>query len=454
MFRHFNQFSSPRGLVVPLVVVGLSLATGTAHAQRPGPAPVVVGAVQQEAHGDARSFVGSVQPVKRATIGSAVDGRVVECPIEEGDRVEAGQVLGQLLTETISLEVASAESELAYKIAQLEELKNGTRPEVIEQARARMAAALAHRDYLRARQNRLNELARGGGAVTQDEYEEAVAATLEAEEQYLEAKAAHEEAVNGPRKETIAQAEAQVNMQQAVVGRLRDQLQKHTIISRFPGYVVTKHSEIGDWVNRGDPIAEVVGVDQVEVVAQVTEQAVARLQAGAQVRAEIPALGNRVFEGEVFASVPQGDLRSRTFPVKIRFDNEITRNGPLLKPGMYARVVIPLGSEQHVTLVPKDAVVHEGANKTIFLVQGATARGQSGTAVPLKVELGVSSGPMVQVLADLPPGQLVVVEGNESLTPGQQITIARVAEYGKPSAAPAENSLPAEAPAPPTGNRS
>src|SRR5690606_11712615 len=108
--------------------------------ERP-PARVIASPVEQQAYGESRMFIGSVQPLKRAIVGSAVDGRVVECPINEGDRVEAGQTLGQLLTETISLELATAEAELAFKLAELEELKNGTRPEVIEQTRARMAAS-------------------------------------------------------------------------------------------------------------------------------------------------------------------------------------------------------------------------------------------------------------------------------------------------------------------------
>jgi HlyD family secretion protein len=439
MFRRSNRY---RWRLICLVALSATTPL-TVRAQAPGPAPIVAGVVQQHSYGDSRTFIGTVQPVKRAVVGSAVDGRVVECPIEEGDRVEEGQMLGQLLTETISLEVATADSELAYKMAQLEELKNGSRPEVIEQARARMAAASAHRDYLRARQNRLRELARGGGAVTQDEYEEAVAAALEAEELYLEAKSAHEEAVAGPRKELIAQAEAQVKMQQAVVARLRDQLQKHTIISRFPGYVVTKNSEVGQWVNRGDPIAEVVAIDVVEVVAQVTEQAVARLRPGAIVRAEFPALGNRVFKGEVVAAVPQGDLRARTFPVKIRIPNEITANVPLLMPGMYARVQIPLGQEQAVTFVPKDAVLIEGETKVVHVIEGAKGVGDTGRVTPQPVELGVSSGSLIEVMGELQAGQLVVTQGNELLRPGQEVQVTRLEQ-------PQSASISAPSPSSPT----
>ena len=66
-------------------------------------------------------------------------------------------------------------------------------------------------------------------------------------------------AVAGPRKEQIAQAHAQVAIQDATVERLKDQLTKHTIISRFDGYVTAEHTEVGQWVKQGDPVADVVG---------------------------------------------------------------------------------------------------------------------------------------------------------------------------------------------------
>ena len=442
MCHRFSPFKASRLLVaIALLLPFMSASQGQ---ERP-PARVIASPVEQQAYGESRMFIGSVQPLKRAIVGSAVDGRVVECPINEGDRVEAGQTLGQLLTETISLELATAEAELAFKLAELEELKNGTRPEVIEQTRARMAASLAHRDYLAAKRNRLREISTTSGAITKDEFEEAFAAALEAHELYLEAKASFDEAVAGPRKETILQAEAQVKMQEGVVARLRDQLQKHTIISRFSGYVVTKHSEVGYWVNRGDPIAEVVAIDTVEVVAQVPEHSVARLEPGAAVRVEIPSLDNRVFEGALFASVPQGDLRSRTFPVKIRIKNEITAAGPLLKPGMYARVVMPLGAQQQLIMVPKDALVIEGREQVVWVIHGATTEGETGVAMPCPVQLGVASGSLIEVKGDVQPGQMVVVEGNENLNPGQNVVIVRVNKSANeipPPAQPPVETLP------------
>ena len=105
-----------------------------------------------------QTFVGTVMPLRVATIGSAVGGRVIERPVEEGDRVEANQAVAQLLTDTIALEVAGAEGELELRKQQLAELENGTRPEEIAQAEARMAAAAARQEFLDARYARMQSL--------------------------------------------------------------------------------------------------------------------------------------------------------------------------------------------------------------------------------------------------------------------------------------------------------
>lgn len=420
--KHLASHSSAITLVVSILLCG-----APAMGQRStGPTPIVAASVVEQTVTAAQTFVGSVFPVKRATIGSAVDGRVVECPIDEGDRVEAGQKLAQLLTATISLELAAAEGELEFRRQQLVELDNGSRPEEIEQARARMEAALARRTYQVARRDRMATLFQKRKAASEEDLEAAQALAIEAEQTYAGAKAAHELSVAGPRVELIAQARAQVAMQQAVVDRLKDQIRKYTIVSRFSGYVITQHTEEGQWVNRGDPIAEVVFVDDVDVVAQVVEQSVVNVKPGLLVRVDVPSIPNRIFEGRVVTTVPQADARARTFPVKVRVKNELTPSGPLLMPGMYARVVLPVGMQKQATLVPKDAIVLGGPTPSVYTIAKATKRGQQGLATPTPVELGVAQGRLIQVTGQLPPGQLVVVEGNERLRPGQEVLITDI----------------------------
>jgi RND family efflux transporter MFP subunit len=222
-------------------------------------------------------------------------------------------------------------------------------------------------------------------------------------------------------------------MQQATVDRLKDQLTKHTIISRFDGYVTAEHTEVGQWVKQGDPIVEVAALDEVEVHAYVVEQHVPHVRVGAQVIVEVPALPGQNFAGVVTEIVPQADVQARTFPVKVRVKNTVADEVPLLKSGMYARVMLPTGARRMATLVPKDALVLGGQQTLVFVVE--TADGQQGTASPVPVQTGVAEGNLIQVIGSLKSGQLVVVQGNERLLPmpGQPVAIQRTISIPNPA---------------------
>jgi len=431
-------------LCASFAVLSAAVATASAQGQPGQPAKLVaVAPVVQREVASGQTFVGTVMPLRRAIVGSAVDGRVIEFPLNEGDRIDAGQTLAQLLTETIQLELEAAQADLELRKQQLAELENGTRPEEIEQAKARMTAAHARGQYARARRVRAESLYNQRQAMSEEERDEMIALAVEAEQAYLDAKAAYQLAVQGPRKEQIAQARAQVAVQQATVNQLKDQLTKHTIVARFPGYVTAEHTEVGQWVKQGDPVAEVAALDEVEVYAQVVEQYVPYVRNGAAVSVQIPSIPGPPLAGVVTAIVPQADVQARTFPVKVRVKNEITEHGPLLKAGMYARVMLPTGARQTAMLVFKDALVLGGPQPVVFVVDGSSAAGGQGKVRSVPVQIGVAEGSMIQVSGTLQPGQLIVVQGNERLRPGDDVQIQRTIEV--PDTATAERRASNEA---------
>ncbi len=396
-----------------------------AYAQQFPPARVDVQKAVSKDVASGQTFVATVLPIKRAIVGSAVDGRVIQILAKDGQRVTNKQPLVQLLTETIELELAAAEAELELRKQELLELENGTRKQEIEQAQAKMLGAKANMAYTVARHKRLLNL-RDARAATEELIEEAEAAATHAEQDYYEYKAAYELAAEGPRPEVVAQARAKVAVQQAVVDELRLRIKKYTVISRFDGYVIAKKTEEGAWVKSGDPVMELVALDYVEVQAFVTENHAVHVKPDATVRVEIPALPDRVFTGFVSAIIPQADARARTVPVRVRVKNEISDEGPLIKWGMYARVELPTGAKQQAVMVPKDALVLGGPKPLVYVVQGKDA--QSGTVKAVPVELGVADENLIQVKGDIQAGQSVVIEGNERLRPGQEILITRNAE--------------------------
>ena len=394
-------------------------------AAQPRLSRVVTSSVIQREIAAGDSYVGIIEPLKRAVLGSAVDGRVVEFTVNEGDRVTIGQPVGKLLTATIRLELQAAKAGLELRQQELTELLNGARPQEIEQARARMQSAEAFLSYAKSKYARWESLFEQSGAVTRDQLEEALAERRSAEEKYLENKASYALVMAGPRQEKIAQAEARLAAQKAIVDKLTDQIQKHTIVSRFAGYVVREFTEIGAWVSRGDPVAEVIALDEVDILVAVLAKDVFHIHAGMEVSVVIPALAGHVFVGRVALVVPQADARARTFPVKIRVKNTIRADGPLLKAGMLTRVALPTGTQQKAFLISKDALVLGGEHPMIYLFDPDPTDPKRGKVHRLEVSLGVADDGLIQVHGDLKEGQRVIVQGNERLRPQQEVVVSR-----------------------------
>ena len=170
-----------------------------------GPTLVEVTELIEREVASGQTFVATVTPPKRAVVGSAVDGRVIDVMVEEGDRVEKDQALAQLLTETISLELEAAEAELELKRQELTEMENGSLPTEIEQARARMERARVASEFRQKDLERLSQLIKRNAA-SDSELDTANSIALEAIEAYEEAKAAYQLAIDGPRQERLAQA--------------------------------------------------------------------------------------------------------------------------------------------------------------------------------------------------------------------------------------------------------
>ena len=102
--------------------------------------------------------VGTVQPARTSTIGSAVDGRVKEFLVNQGDPVKKGQVLAELRTKTLEIQKAVAEAELKLATEQFNELKNGSRPEEIDEAEAKALGAVASLKHTTAKLRRIESL--------------------------------------------------------------------------------------------------------------------------------------------------------------------------------------------------------------------------------------------------------------------------------------------------------
>ncbi len=409
----------------PLVGVLVLIASPTALGQ----SAVEVARVVTEEVNLGQRIVGTVQPLRTSVIGSAVDGRVLHYDVKAGEPVKEGQRLAQLRTETFEIQLAAARAELALAQHQLAELKNGSLPEDIAEAEANMLSAKATMEYAEARFKRLTALS-ASRAASDDELETAKEQADARRFAWVATSALLKRIKDGPRIELIAQAEARVELQTQQVRLLEDQIKKLSIVSPFDGFVSTEFIEVGAWISRGDPIAEVVELDEIEIQVPVPAQFVVRVQIGDEMRVEFPELPEQLFVGIVDRIVPVAESRARTFPVFVRMSNQFVSGKPTLMAGMLARVELPALRREMMPLVPKDALVLNGSDRSVFLVEpasgGTGSENQTGTVREVSVDLGVAWGGLIQVRGNLKAGDLVVVTGNERLVPGSSVQIVRM----------------------------
>lgn len=385
-----------------------------------GPATVVVSPVISRVVAPTQEFVANVKANRNSTIGSAVDGRVLEYLVNAGQSVGAGQPLAQLRTGTIELEIAAAESELRLRRAELDELENGSLPEEIALAEASVEAAQAATDFAKSRLQRAEKLFRDSAGLSLDEFEQTRSMSLQAAATLVEAKNRAELVRQGPRKEQLAQAIAKVAMQEGWIAVLRDRMEKYTIRSPFAGFVSGELTEAGAWVKSGDAVASVVEIDPVEVEVFVPEANVRFIKIGSLCSIQVESIPDQVFEGRIEQIVPLADARARTFPVRVVVPNPASNGQHTLLPGMLARAMLPTAASQQRLLVNKDALQVGGLSPVVFKVVDNQA-----VMVPVRSGPAVEGWVSVEATANetLSADDYVITRGNARLRPGQQVKI-------------------------------
>ncbi len=424
-------------MLMAVLILGLSRS---AHGQAPkaGAPPqspkVIVATARRDKVSEPKTFVGTVKPLRKSIVGSAAPGRVEEYLVNDGDFVKKGDPIAHLRRGIIGAEKRAAEAELALRKAELAELADSWGDKV-KQAQAHLASAQAMLAFREAKRERGRTL---GISAAREELEENIALTSQSQALVEEAVTTVRLLTHGPNQQmapgqknetemtaaatwTYALGEAKVSVQAAEVERLTEQYDRHTMFAPFDGYVTAELTEVGQWVMQGDPIAEIAELSMVDVEIGVLEDYVAHLDVAVVGDVEIPSLRGRRFEGKIAIINPQADARSRTFPVKVRVQNEQQGKVPLLKAGMFARVTLAVGDPVAVPLIPKDAVVLSGKTPLVYVVD-TDHKTKKSIVRPVPITLGASRGLWVSVgNGEIKDGDLVVVEGNERLRPMQEV---------------------------------
>jgi HlyD family secretion protein len=381
--------------VVWIVVVLLLVAVGGAAVwwmKRPKAPEVRTTVVQRPVSGSDRTVLngsGYVTARREATVSSKVTGKVVEVLVEEGMRVEAGQILARLDSSNLEKSFQLAE-------AQVESSRKG-----LEETRANLEQA--ERELKRFAQLAASEVA------SRSELDRA-----EAEAKSLKARLARQEA-------DVAVAEREVAL-------WKQQMEDTIIRAPFSGIVTSKNAQPGEMISpisagggfTRTGICTIVDMSSLEIEVEVNESYINRVQPGQLVEAMLDSYPNWRIPAKVIAIIPTANRQNATVKVRVGFE----KLDPRILPEMSVKVAFQTsekpvnGSEapRNIT-VPKAAVKERDGKEIVWVVN-------SGRAEARVVTVSATRGDQVEVAAGLNGGEKIVIDAPEGFA-GGRITEAK-----------------------------
>ena len=342
----------------------LLFVTATAFAE----APVRVEPVSSRTIVQQINVSGSVTSPRSAVLSTAVAGLVADIFVDEGHRVAAREAL-------LSLDAELAELALERSRAEVRQSETA-----LADARRRLADAEAI------------------GA------ERAIART---DIESLRAEVLGDEAA-------LAASRAALREQEAIVAR-------HTLKAPFAGVISERHTEMGEWVNPGDGLLELVATDNLRFDFRVAQEYFGALTANTPVEFALDAVPDRTFKGRIDTIVPIKSPGARTFLVRVLANDVEVRDALAITPGMSVRGRLELETGRRGIAVSRDAILRFPDGRiTVWVIDDA---GELPVVRERSVQTGFEFEGLVEITTGLADGEIVVTRGNETLQDGQVVTI-------------------------------
>ena len=271
---------------------------------------------------------------------SKIAGRIVEMKVEEGERVEQGQLLYTLSTPELDAKLQQAEAVRSAATALDKKVLSGARVQQIEAALSMWQKAQAGQEFAKKTFERVKTLYEQG-VVPAQKFDEAQAQYNAMLATAAAAKAQYDLAVDGASKEEKLAAAAQVEQAQGVVSEVESYLNDATVYSPVTGEVSSIIAEQGELVGSGYPVVAILDMSDMWVTFNIKETLMPKIRMDKVLHGYVPAL-DRTIDFKITYIAPQADFATwaatrtqggfdiRTFAVKAKPTNP--QEG--LRPGM------------------------------------------------------------------------------------------------------------------------
>jgi len=192
----------------------------------------------------------------------------------------------------------------------------------------------------------------------------------------------------------------------------RRRLEDTAIKAPFAGVVTSKLVEVGDLVQPGAKVANMVDLSKLKIRSSIPEKQVSLVTEGMPVQITTDVWPGKVFDARVL-SVSAKSSRDHTYEVESVMAN------PLKTPfraGMFARTAFVGKQPRQAILIPRQALIGSASEAAVFVVR-------DGKAKLTKLVAGAEYGTRIEIIRGLAPGDKVVVSGQSDLDDGSPVTV-------------------------------
>ncbi|MDR0189179.1 efflux RND transporter periplasmic adaptor subunit [Pseudomonas yamanorum] len=315
----------------------------------PAPIKVAIAPVSDAPFTRYLEAIGELEAVQQVSVPAEVGGRVVQLPVESGQRVERDQVLVKLNDAPQRGSLMRLQSELENAKVKLERSRSLVK-----------VSAISH--------------------------------------------------------EAFDNAQTEYTTAQGALQELKAQIDQLTIRAPFAGTLGIRKVHLGQYVNPGDSLINLVGDQGLYVNFSVPEQALAQLKVGNRVKVQLDALPGQHYTARISSIDPFLD-RARTLSVQALLQAPT----PGALPRMFAKVRLPQPLPSSTLTVPETAITYNAYGEDVFVVQPSPDANIPLIARRVLVKTGERRDGRVVIDSGLNPGEQVVISGQIKLSDGAAI---------------------------------
>jgi multidrug efflux pump subunit AcrA (membrane-fusion protein) len=313
-------------------------------------------------------YVGALEAYLKVRISNEIGGMIEQLNFEKGKRVKAGDLLAEIGSSSMRLQVREAKAVRDAAKSNLKKMEKGSRPQEIQIATAvvqEAEAALLEAQKNFKRINRLHEIR----AVSNSAYDSAERQMSTANARTASAKQRLLLAKKGPRDEDVGAARAQLGQAEAALEMMEDRLKKSIIRTPISGTIAYRDVEAGEVIPAGTSITSVIGLDRLKIKISLNERDLHILRNKRDFEFTVDAIPHETFSARFFFLSPTAETGTRFFPMELVVENP----DPRMADGMTARIKFPILDKKKSIKIPASWLAEQNGQVGLFVIQNRKA---------------------------------------------------------------------------------